>query len=263
MTVDGQVVWLDPMVRFAPFGELPELALGEREAWVLPRPGEAPERTVTAPRRSQPGKSVVLTSTLDGEGVLAGEGVETYQGFEAAQLAEALEQLTVEQRRQALEQALSRMFGGADLEQVDVDAPREVGAPVRVSYRFKARRFARPAGEALVFGALTFPWNLGRRYLVLGQRQTPLFIESSEATSSKVTLTVPEGLRLKDGGGELTTSCDYGRFRRRESQAGRVITVEEEASLCQGRVPPEDYAAFGRFAGEADLFQQRDVVLGR
>jgi hypothetical protein len=39
--------------------------------------------------------------------------------------AEALEQLSPDQRKQALEQALSRMFGGADLDSVDVDIRRE------------------------------------------------------------------------------------------------------------------------------------------
>jgi tetratricopeptide (TPR) repeat protein len=261
--VDGQPVWLDAMVRFAPFGELPEFATGEREAWVLPRPGEVPERTTTPPRRSQPSKTVVLTASLDEDGVLKGEGVETYSGYDAAQLAEALEQLSADQRKQALEQALSRMFGGADLEQVDVEAPREVGAPVKVSYRFSASRFARKEGSALVLGALTFPWSLGRRYLVLGQRVTPLFVESSESTVSTVTLTVPEGYRLKDGGGETKTSCEWGRFVRREKQAGRVITVEEEAQLTQARVPVKGYEAFGQFAGEADLLQLRDVLLVR
>lgn len=259
--VDGKPVWLDAMVRFAPFGELPEFALGEREAWVLPRPGEAPERTVTPPRTTQPGKTVVLKASLDEAGVLTGEGVETYAGYEAAQLAEALEQLSPDQRKQALEQALSRMFGGADLEQVDVEAPREVGASVKVSYRFTASRFARKDGNTLVLGALTFPWNLGRRYLVLGQRVTPLFLDSSEATRATVTLTVPEGYRLKDGGGEAKTSCAYGRFVRKETQAGRVITVEEEAQVSQARVPVKDYEAFGQFAGEADLLQLRDVLL--
>jgi hypothetical protein len=76
-----------------------------------------------------------------------------------------------------------------------------------------------------------------------------------------VTLTVPEGYRLKDGGGEAKTSCAYGRFVRKETQAGRVITVEEEAQVSQARVPVKDYEAFGQFAGEADLLQLRDVLL--
>ena len=32
-------VWVDTSVRFAPFGELPENAMGERDAYLLPEPG--------------------------------------------------------------------------------------------------------------------------------------------------------------------------------------------------------------------------------
>ncbi|MBL8917574.1 MAG: hypothetical protein JNJ54_01825 [Myxococcaceae bacterium] len=261
--VDGQPVWLDPMVRFAPFGELPEFALGEREAYLLPAPGRPLEKTTTPKHSERPSKTVKLKATLDDEGALSGEGEELYVGYEAAQLSEALEQLSPEQRRQALEQALSRMFGGADLESVDVDTKKdEGGAQVRVKYAFKAGRFGRKEGAGtMVLGALTFPWNLGRRYLVLGQRVTPLFIEASESTKALVTLTVPEGWQLKEPLAEAKTQCPWGHFTRKETQQGRVITVEEEARLVQSRVPVKEYERFGQFAGEADLLQGRDVLL--
>ncbi len=261
---DGQAVWLDPLVRFAPFGELPEFALGEREAFLLPMPGRPLEK-VTTPRYSErPSKVVTLTASLDEDGVLKGRGDETYQGFEAAQLAEALEQLSFDQRKQALEQALSRMFGGADLESVDVDIRREEVVEVKVKYQFTASRFGRRDGPStLVMGPLTFPWNLGRRYLVLGQRVTPLFIESSESTKAVVTLTVPEGWKLKDAVAGAKTECPWGRFTRKESQSGRTVTIEEDSRLVQSRVPVKEYERFGQFAGEADLLQGRDLLLTR
>ena len=37
---DGGLVWMDPLFRFAPFGELPEAAAGGREAYLLPEPGK-------------------------------------------------------------------------------------------------------------------------------------------------------------------------------------------------------------------------------
>ena len=135
VSVPGQQpVWLDPLVRFAPFGELPEFALGGLEAYVLPEPGHPMERIKTPDRSLRPGKSVTLELKLDAEGQLSGKGVETYSGFEAAQLAEALESLSPDQRDQALQSALSRYYGGADLSKLQVDAKRDVGAPVIVSY---------------------------------------------------------------------------------------------------------------------------------
>ncbi|HEX4620358.1 MAG TPA: tetratricopeptide repeat protein, partial [Myxococcaceae bacterium] len=44
---DGSVLWLDPLVRYAPFGELPEQALGEREAYLLPEPGRPLQKVKT------------------------------------------------------------------------------------------------------------------------------------------------------------------------------------------------------------------------
>ncbi|MDP1922973.1 MAG: hypothetical protein Q8L14_42405 [Myxococcales bacterium] len=261
---DGQAVWLDALVRFAPFGELPEFALGEREAYLLPMPGRPLEKVTTPKHSERPSKVVTLTAALDEDGVLKGSGDETYQGFEAAQLAEALEQLSPDQRKQALEQALSRMFGGADLESVDVDIRREEVVEVKVKYQFTASRFGRREGAStLVMGPLTFPWNLGRRYLVLGQRVTPLFIESSESTKAVVTLTVPEGWKLKDAVAGAKTECPWGRFTRKESQTGRTVIIEEDSRLVQSRVPVKEYERFGQFAGEADLLQGRDLLLTR
>jgi tetratricopeptide (TPR) repeat protein len=261
---DGSALWLDPLVRFAPFAELPEFAMGEREAWLFPRPGQEPEKVKTPARVERPAKTVTLTATLSTEGVLTGEGSETYTGFEAAQLAEALEQLTSDQRQQGLEQALSRLFGGADLKSVEVDMQREIGAAVKISYRFTASRFARPeGGSTLVLGALTLPWNLGRRFLSSAQRVTPLFIPSTESTVSTVTVTVPEGFRLKDPVTRVQVDGPWGRLTRTEDQQGNTITIKEESRLVQSRVPPKSYPRFAQFAGESDLLQGRDLILAK
>ncbi|HEY1087227.1 MAG TPA: DUF3857 domain-containing protein, partial [Archangium sp.] len=258
---DGQAIWLDPLVRFAPFGELPEFALGGLEAWVLPESGRPLERVTTPPRSARPGKNVVLDLSLDAEGVLSGKGVETYTGYEAAQLAEALESLSPDQRDQALQSALSRYYGGADLSKLSVDAKRDVGAPVIVSYEFKAARFARAeGGSRLVASSLTYPLMLGRRFLAVPSRVTPLFIDTSEASSTKATLTLPAGWVLQGPVGEVKLEGPSGKYVRREAQQGNIVKVEEECVLTQSRVPPKQYDAFAQFAGEVDLVQQRDLL---
>lgn len=254
-------VWLDTLVRFAPFGELPELARG-RDAWVLPEPGLPLERVRTPTGAGLKGKDVVLTLSLGEDGVLQGSGVETYRGFEAAQLAEALEQLPVEQREQALEGALSRYFGGAQLTTLALELNRAVGADVVVKYAFTAPRFARKDEEGrLVLGALTYPALLGRRYLALSSRSTPLYLEGSEVSRTTVTLTLPQGFKLVAPLAEVKVPSPHGRFVRAEKQAGRVVTVTESLELPQARIAPSAYEAFARFAGEVDLLQGRDVLV--
>jgi hypothetical protein len=255
-----RALWLDPVVRFGPFGELPEFAAGGREAWLLPEPGAPAERVATPAAVPHPTKTVELTLSLSESGELSGEGKEVYSGFEAAQLAEALESMNGEQRDQALQAALSRYFGGADLSALTVDARREVGGTVTVGYRFSAPRYGRVEGPGqLVAGALTFPHQLGRRFLATPTRTTPLFIEATETAEVKARVTLPPGWRLKDPLGEVTLSGPSGRYQRTERQVGEVLTITEAFRLQQSRVAPKDYQAFGQFAGELDLLQQREV----
>jgi hypothetical protein len=262
-TKEGEA-WLDPLVRFAPFGVLPEQAMGGREAWVLPEPGRPLEQTRTPPAPPAAGKTVTLKLQLALDGTLTGEGEELYLGFEAAQLAEALEALAPDQRNQALEGALSRYYGGAEMSGVTVDFAREVGAPLTVRYRFKAPHFARlePDGD-LVLSALTFPAQLGARFVQLGSRTTPLYIDSTEASRSLVELTLPPGYQVLSPAAQVKSQSAYGHFRRAEKQEGNVFHVEEEYRLGLARIPPKGYEELGQFAGEVDLVQSRDLVVRR
>jgi len=257
---DGSVTWLDSLVRFAPFGELPEFALGGLDAWLLPEQGKELEKVTTPARSEKPGKSVQLELALQENGELKGKGEETYSGSEAAQLADALEALSSDQRDQALQSALSRYFGGADLSKLDVKMEREVGAPVVVKYEFVARRFARPEGNTLVAASLTYPLQVGRRYLAVPARVTPLFIDSTEASTTRATLKLPAGWSLKGPLGEVKLNGPSGSYVRRETQANGELKIEEEFRLGQSRVSTKQYDAFVQFAGEVDLVQQRDLL---
>ncbi len=256
-----RAVWMDPLIRYAPFGELPEVA-ASREAYLLPEPGKPVKKEQTPPRSKRPGKDVSLKLELTADGKLSGSGVESYQGFEAAQLAEALDSIAPDQREQALQSALSRYFGGADLSKLELDFKRTVGAPVVVRYTFTAPRFARPEGEGkLVLQGATFPMLLGRRFLQLSTRRTPLFIDGTEASHTVATMKLPAGWKLSGALPEVKSSCPYGSYVRREKQVGPSLVLEEDYQLSMSRIPPKDYELFARFAGEVDLVQGRDLLL--
>jgi tetratricopeptide (TPR) repeat protein len=257
----GGPVWLDTAIRFAPFGELLEQATGELETYLFPEPGRPLEKLKSPPRSAEKGKTIELKLKLSEDGKLTGSGQETYQGFEAAQLAEALESLTPDQRDQALQSAISRYFGGATLTSLKLELKREVGAEVKVRYELSAPRFGRPEGGKLVFGGLTFPAQLGRRYVQLGTRTTPLYVEGTEVQHTSVELELPSGYRLSQPVAEVQSKGGrYGHFMRREKQEGRTVRVEEELRVEMARIPPRDYEQFGHFAGEVDLIQTRDLL---
>ncbi len=256
-------VWLDTLVRYAPFGELPEQAAGGREAYLLPEPG-LPLQALRTPGGSPArGKEVTLDMVLDADGTLTGKAQDVYRGFEAAQLGEALEALSSEERLQALQSALSAYFGGAEPSDIHIDAPRAVGATVTVRYSFRAPHFGRVEGQRMVLGPLTYPTYLGRRYVQAGERRLPLFIDATEAVHSRVTLALPAGWALDAPLPKAQVEGAFGRFTRAEGLFGSRLSVDENYRLDMARIPVARYDGFAQFAGEVDLLQSRDVVLRR
>jgi predicted Zn-dependent protease len=253
--------WVDTTVRFAPFGELPENAMGDRDAYMLPEPGRPMVQLKTPPLDDKANKQVDLKLELKPDGTLTAQGEEVYTGFTGAQLAEAFDALSSENRRQALQGAVTRYFGGAELTTVKLDHPEQVGAPFTLRYEFNVPNFARVEEKRMVLGPVTFPAMLGRRYVQLSSRHTPLFLEDSEASNTQVALTLPEGWRLQDPQPGLKVNSRFGRFVRGEKQEGRVVTFLEGMRLPRNRIYPKDYDAFAQFAGDVDLIQTRDLIL--
>jgi tetratricopeptide (TPR) repeat protein len=260
VTVPGSApVWMDSVVRYGPFGLLPEQAAGGREAYLLPEPGRPLVAVKTPTQAASGGREVTLDLKLTEDGTLSGDVRELYTGFEAAQLAETLEGVSREQRDQALQQALARYFGGAELSGLRVDMEHKVGAPLTLRYHFVAAGFARVEGGRMTLGPLTYPAQVGRRYVTVGTRQSPLFIDSTELNVSHIRLKLPPGWRIDDPLKDGKLTSPFGIFTRTEAQ-GDVFTVEETYRLDMGRVPVAQYEEFAGFAGRVDLLQTRDIT---
>jgi predicted Zn-dependent protease len=254
-------IWVDTSVRFGPFGSLPENPSGERDTYLLPEPGRPMVKLKTPPWEEKANKQVDLKMELKPDGSLVVRGEEIYSGFVGANLADAFEALSAESRKQSLQGAVTRYFGGADLTMVKLEHAKEVGAPFILRYEFIVPRFARLDEKRMVMGPVTYPSQLGRRYVQLSSRKTPLFLDESEASNTKVEVTLPEGWRLMDPQPSLKVTNRFGRFVRSEKQEGRVLTIIEGLRLPRTRVMPQDYDTFARFAGDVDLIQTRDLVL--
>lgn len=256
-------IWLDPSVRFGPFDELPEQVAGEREAVVLPEAGEGLRMVKTPPARPDQPKSVKLRLAIDALGNVTGEGEETYSGFDAAFLRSGLERYDEQQRKQAVEVALSRSFHGAALEKLDVAAPQQVGAPLTLSYRFISPHFARSEPGRLVFNTSIFPLALGQRYVSLANRTTPLLINGNESSVTEVRMELPAGMKAVDLGQPANITGPFGTFKRAAKLEGNTLVLDEYAEVKQGRVSPESYADFVRFTAAVDQAQQQPMVVGQ
>lgn len=255
-------LFLEPAVRFAPFGELSPQAR-DREAAVLPLPGEK-ARFIRTPKSELPeGKRVALALALDAQGLLQGSGEEVYQGFSAAYLKASLERLNDARRRQAVESSIARLFENAALTDLAIEEIDEPGAPLVVRYRFSAPGFARQDGERLVIPRGVYPFDIARRFLALAERQTPLLVSAPEHLELSVRLKLPAGMALAGAPQSGEIDSPFGRYRRLERLEPGLLAIDEKLDLPLARIPPDQYRAFGELLATIDRIQASERILQR
>jgi hypothetical protein len=258
--VAGQTLLLDPSVRFAPFGRLPVQAEGQ-DAAILPGVSERLSHFRTRSLSGDDIKKVSLTLTVSPDGVAAGEGEERYEGFEAAYLRSGLERLDEEQRKQAIEAAVSRTFRGASLTSFEVREEERSGTPVVLRYRFSTPGFARVDGNRLVLSHGIYPAGLSRRYVALFERATPLYLGSPERQDLSAEVRLPKGMGLVGPPQSVKLESPFGRFERTEKTAPGQIRITESLSLPMNRVPAARYGELVRFVSAVDKEQAREWVV--
>jgi tetratricopeptide (TPR) repeat protein len=265
-------LYLATSLRFAPFGRAPP-QLCDRAALELPN-GDEPGRVVTLPPcpapAAGPGQDLhklTFVLRLGPDGEAEGEAEERFEGFTASGFRSSLEQLDDEQRRQGVESALASVFRGVELVKLSFVAEPRPGAPLVVTYRFKAPNFATPdLGEPLSAGAMlwsvplrAFPAKLGERFVQLASRQAPLLIAQDDRSELDLRVFLPVG-SVREGApaGPLALEAPFGLFRRSESIATTGETVVREVLMLPSqRIAPGVYGAFAGFAASVDEAQNR------
>lgn len=274
---DGPV-WMDPAYRLAPVGLLSPFLRGQ-DAWVVPEPGEEPTQLQTprdAPAslsgadaavagpvaaRWSDGRAVTLDLTLQPDGAARGTGRDVYLGSEAAGLKDGLERMDQDQRKQAVEGMLGRGLRGLALDALSSEGDGTVGPATALLYELHLT-FPR-AGERLTVPASLLPLRLSRRWTQKAVRKLPLLLDNEEHQHARTTLALPPGMRLAAPPPPVSLKTPFGEFSWSVSEAGGKVTVSEEVSIGQQRVPPERYPEFVAFVQAVDQAQARELRIER
>lgn len=245
--------WLDASARQVPFGAIPGAVRGT-EAAVLPLPGEAP-RTLPLPADDgRERRSVELKVRISAGGDAEVEGTEHYVGFDAAAYKLGLERMDAQQRRQRMEQLLSRGFRGARLEALSEEGESDPEAPLTVRWRIAVPSWARVEPDGLVIDSPVLPPRLQARYAPLPARETPLLVASPERLSMRLEVTPPPGYRAVARPSQALQGS-HGSYARSERVEGGALVREDRFELVRGRVAPAAYADFASFAAAVDEAQ--------
>jgi Flp pilus assembly protein TadD len=255
-----RTLWLDPSVRWAPFGAIPS-GSRDADALVLPRPGESLQAVRTPADAGEDRYEVELKIAVSPNGDAVLEGSERFTGFDAAGAKTALEQVDARGRRQVVEHGLGRSFRGLSLERVEVEGERRTGEPLVIRYRARVPGLARPTGGRLVIDAVPFPARLSVRFAQLGARETPLLLGSAERASVRIVVLPPPGATPVPSPTRDVTGA-HGRYRREEALQNGALVRKDQIELGRSRLPPAEYSTFVRFAAEVDEAQAVPMDLG-
>jgi len=254
-------IWLDPGMRWAPFGTLAPGARGAT-AWILPEPGETAAQRTTAPQDDgQRGRDTEMRLVLGADGALHGEGVERYLGFDGAAARNGLEQMDDARRQQAIEASLARVFPGLSLDSLAIE---NEASGIAVRYAFSVPAFARDLGDGRQLVRIdAFQANLGRRFLARGTRETPLLVANPDRARISLQLELPEGTVVERGVEAAREFGPFGDYKRDVAFDGRVLAIRESLDMHRARVAPEQYADFANWVSAVDRAQSVELVVRR
>ncbi|MFL5362735.1 MAG: hypothetical protein ACJ78U_17370 [Myxococcales bacterium] len=255
--------FLDPSFRLAPFDSLPAFARGA-DAWVVPEPGEDPQRTRTPSGEASAGsgRRLTLSLTVDPEGGATGEGTDSYLGFDAAALKDALERIDEAQRKQAIEMMLGRGLRRVELVKLSAEGEGQVGTPATLHYDIRAQ-VGRREGDRLVVPGSLLATRLSRRLIEKAERSVPMLVDSPERIALVTRIKLPEGMHLRGDPAPIAVVTEQGHFSWTARESEGTLVVEEQLDIPQQRIPPERYAAFADLCRKVDDAEAQDLTVAR
>jgi hypothetical protein len=133
----------------------------------------------------------------------------------------------------------------------DADVPLVIRMNVAVS------RFAQRDGKVLRISPPLAP-DLGRM-ATLPARQTPLLIGESLHRRIDVAIELPPTAR-PDPAAAVTVENDGRRVVISDGTDGHVFRIQRSIDIPAGRIQPDDYPRFARFAHDADGALSRPIT---
>src|SRR5437879_5734797 len=122
---------------------------------------------------------------------------EKLRGWPAVEWREALEKLAKDRVRPEFEQrTLGFYFPGSTLQDLSWSGQDDDDGLFTVEYKFRSPQLARKEGHHLVLPA-PYPAMLGRRYVGVNKRRTPLSIDYASPTVLSARVAVPPGVQVE------------------------------------------------------------------
>jgi len=241
-------VWLSVSSKYAPFGYVPAEVRG-MPGYLLS--GSQPTKTIIPETGTRDGISYFGKAKLDAQGSARAELVLEFRGKYATGLRTALAQMPKHQVRDALEgRILGSALRGAQLTDYEVDDLDDLDAPLTFRLSARVPHFAQKSGKRLILAPPFMPQL--SRLAALPTRRTPLLLDQANYQEISLEIELPPGARVTSAIGSQELKNEGRSVRVDDTLKNDTLTLKRVIDLPAGRVQPEQYPRFVKFAREAD-----------
>jgi hypothetical protein len=242
---------LDPRYRHSPAGFVTPLLRGVAALRLTPGPHQPAKVEVDNPDDRK--MEIDASLALDGSAEVTVR--EKLRGWPAVEWREALEKLQPDRVRPEFEQrTLGFYFPGATLKDLRWSGQDDDDAPFTVEYKFRSPQLARRVGRHLVLPA-PYPALLGRRYVGVAERKTPLSVDYASPTAIQAEIALPPGVDVQLP--PEAKADGFGSFEQRAERTDGGLRLRARFAMPRVRVQPDKYREFVDFATRVDRAEAR------
>jgi tetratricopeptide (TPR) repeat protein len=247
---------IDPRFRHGAAGVLAPSLRGGRAFALAPGPVRIGRVGVANPDDRRMDFDVRLAA--DGSGEVSVR--ERLVGWPAIEWREALEKLAADRINPEFEQrTLGFHFPGASLISLGFQNRDDDDAPFVVSYRFRAPQLARRVGRDLVLAA-PFAAQLGKRYVGVHARTTPMLIDYAPPTQVHARIALPERT-VATLPPPVRAEVPFGRFEQSVQSGAGAVELDARFAMSEARLPASEYRALVDFAQRVDRAESRALEI--
>lgn len=253
---DKSVAWVVLVDKYTPFGYLPPEVRGV-SAYLLG--GNAPEK-VTVPQGGESDRLEFLGSVAlerDGHADLQIEQV--FAGKFGSGMRQGLGQLGERRVKDAIEgQILGANLRGARLVEHQLIALDEIDVPLRLKMQAEMAHFALPQDGGLQLQPPYVP-RLGQ-FVALPSRQTAILLGQERDWRVQLAVRLPAGARVDLPKPQVLKFGEH-QVEVSDRLEGATLVIDRHVMLAAGRITPEAYPEFVRFARAADAAMTREISI--
>ncbi len=247
---------IDPRWRHAPAGFVtPSLRGGTAFALAA---GPLRTRTLAATNPDDRRMQFDVRLAADGSGDVTVR--EDLRGWPAVEWREALEKLAADRVNAEFEQhTLGFHFPGASLVSLGWEGKDDDAAPFVVSYRFHAPQLGRRVGRDLVVTA-PFAAQLGRRYIGVAARTTPMQLDYTPPTQLHARITLPAH-SIASLPPAVRAQEPFALFEQSVSSGAGAVELDARFVMSDTRLPAASYRELVDFAQRVDRAEAKALEI--